>query len=102
MKAYFKITHIALLLFFFGVILLPSINSEFHLFKEKTGNENRTKAVKPNDTIPLSQYIKAYDDYYTDNFSLRDNIIEQHNRFELSFFNVSPVPDGVVVGKDGW
>ncbi|MGQ0828176.1 MAG: alginate O-acetyltransferase AlgX-related protein [Bacteroidota bacterium] len=85
------------------LILLPTLNNYLHLIKEEKGNENRTKFQKPDfDVTRLDAYVKECDNYYTDNFNLRENAIKLHNKFEYSFFGVSPVPDLVVVGKNGW
>lgn len=102
MKAYFKIIHLSMLVFFCVAMLLPSLNEHFHLIAEKKGNENRTKAKKPSDSLGLESYIKSYDTYYSDNFNLRDNLIALHNKLEFSVFDVSPVPDNVIIGKEGW
>jgi len=91
-----------MLVFFFGMLALPTANENLHLIKENKNSENRTKLKKPEFNDTIEKYIKAYDDYYTDNFNLRDNFIELLNKLQFSFFNVSSVPDIVTVGKDGW
>ena len=103
MKVYFKILNISIIACFLGLLLLPTINDIFHLIKEEEGTENRTKFQKPvfvKDSV--EKYAKDYDSYYTDNFNLRNNFIRTLNKFEFSFFDSSPIPDEVVVGKHGW
>lgn len=103
MKTYFKILNIGTLTLFFGMLLLPMVNDKIHLIKEADNSENRVNVTKPEykDTL-IDEYIKAYDDYYTDNFSLRNNFIKLLNQLQFSLFKVSSVPDRVLVGKDGW
>ncbi len=103
MKTYFKILNVIIVVFFLGLLLLPSINANFNLIVLEKGHENRTKATKPEfkDTL-IEKYVKEYDDYYTDNFNLRENFIKFLNQFEYSAFGVSAVPKEVLVGKDGW
>ncbi len=103
MKTYNKSLQILLWLFFTITILLPTVNEKLHFIKESQGNENRTKIQKPNfDSLSVSSFVKAYDDYYSDNFNLRQNFITFHNIFEYLTFNISPVPKDVIIGKDGW
>jgi alginate O-acetyltransferase complex protein AlgJ len=102
-KRYIKILQLLFWILFSGFILLPAMNSCIHFIKENKGNENRTKSPKPDfDLTNLDSYVKKFDTYYTDNFSLRENYIELHNKFEYFILGVSPVPDEVVVGKNGW
>ncbi|MDF2438020.1 MAG: hypothetical protein K0Q95_2396 [Bacteroidota bacterium] len=92
-----------MLIVFGGLILLPAFNHYFEFIYNEPGNENRAKSKRPELNLSnLDAFVKNYDNYYTDNFSLRQNAISLHNRFEYFTFGVSPVPGEVVVGKDGW
>ena len=103
MKKYFNILNIIFILIFSALMLLPMLNSTLHIFKVEAGNENRTKTARPEfDFSKLDAFVRDYDKYYTDNFSLRENGIEFHNKMEYTLWGVSPVPDKVVLGKDGW
>ena len=102
MKTYLKILNILVVLCFFGLLVLPSANEKMHFIQEDQNSENRTKIAKPIYKDTLSNYLKAYDDYYTDNFNLRDNFIELLNKLQFSLFHISSVPDIVTVGKEGW
>lgn len=103
MKTYNKTLQIVLWLFFAAIILLPTLNEHLHFIEENKGNENRTKVQKPNfDSLHLASFVKAFDDYYSDNFNLRQNFISFHNVFEYLVFHISPVPKDVLIGKDGW
>lgn len=88
---------------FSGLIILPTINGVFHFFKEENSHENRNKAKLPVFNVSkLDAFVKEYDSYYSDNFSLRENGISFHNKFEYFLWGVSPVPNEVIVGKNGW
>lgn len=102
MKIYLKILNIVMLVSFLGMLVLPIVNENLHFIKENKNSENRTKIARPIFNDSIEKYIKAYDDYYTDNFNLRDNFIELLNKLQFSLFSVSSVPDIVTVGKDGW
>jgi hypothetical protein len=112
MKTYFKIIYTVTVVLFVGILVFPYLNGNLNFIKEEKGNENRTKIVKPvfNDTLAgrffndslIEQYFKNYDDYYTDNFNLRQNFIKILNQFQYSFLNVSSAPNTVTIGKDGW
>lgn len=91
-----------MLVSFLGILVLPTANENLHFIKENENSENRTKLKKPAFKDTLEKFIKEYDDYYTDNFSLRDNFIKILNKLQFLLFNVSSVPDIVTVGKDGW
>lgn len=66
-------------------------------------NENRKKKEKPDfDLSNLDAYVKKFDAYYNDNFSLRNWAIKTQNNIEYNVFGLSPVPDEVIVGKNGW
>lgn len=103
MKSYFKILQCSTWIIFMGILVLPFLNERFDLIEEVVGNENRKKAKKPNfDVNKLDEFTKAYDKYYTDNFNLRDNFIEIISEIDFNLFNVSPVPNRVTVGNEGW
>jgi hypothetical protein len=102
-KKYFVVLNIFTLLCFLGLVGIPSINKKFKLIHEVKGNENRFKNKMPDfDFRKPDNYITGFDKYYTDNFSLRDNYIKYYNNFEYYLFGVSPVPDEVIVGRQGW
>jgi len=102
MKTYTKLLQILTLVLFLGLSVLPVANHYLHLVGEAKDSENRAKAPEPVWNGDADVYAKAWDSYYTDHFSLRNNYIGFLNRFEFSLFGTSPVPLEVVVGKDGW
>lgn len=82
--------------------MLPTVNKNLNLIENESVHENRAMASKPKiDLKHLDAYVKKYDNYYTDRFSLRNNFIKLLNQFEYSVFKVSATP-AVIMGKDGW
>jgi len=87
---------------FFGLCLVPSLG----LFTGKTNrnSEKRTLAVMPD--IMTNQgingeFTKQYDDYFTDNFAFRSDLITLDAFLYADVLGQS-VSDQVIVGKDGW
>lgn len=103
MKKTEKILNLLTIVIFAGIIFLPLFNTFFKIIPEYKSNENREKAKKPIFAVGhITDFSSQFDDYYTDNFSLRENIIKNLHKFEYYFFNISPSPERVVVGKQGW
>ena len=103
MKSYIKILRIIITVFFIGFILLPLLNGFFKVIPEFEDNENRAKQKSPKFSLStIDRYSHQFEDYFTNNFSLRNNFIHILHRFEYHFFRVSPAPEKVIVGKDGW
>jgi len=99
----YKISSLSFLLTFGIIIFLPLLNGYFNLFNDTNLNENRKKKSKPDfDLSNLDGYVKKFDAYYSDNFSLRNLAIKAHNNIEFNLFGLSPVPREVIVGKNGW
>lgn len=101
-----KITHIraiAILAIFLVIIAIPIINGNLKLVKDIASYENRKMATKPVfDIKNLDPYPSLYDKYYNDNFSLRARLIRFYNLVKLTFFDISPIPKELVIGKNGW
>lgn len=97
-----KTIHISFLVIICIVVLLPSINDRISIIPAAKINENRGLASKPDTSIhnPTS-WVRAYDAYYADNFGLRSNLIKLYNKFEFYVLGVSPMPEKVILGKNG-
>jgi len=95
----------SIILIFLIIIFLPFANGIFHFFSAQSdvlSEENRIRLKKPEFNIKsVFPYFKKYENYYNDNFALRDFMINRFNRIKFSFFKVSPV-DSVLIGKNGW
>ena len=92
--------------FFIFLFFIPLIDGIIHfsprLLKAKN-TENRTLAQSPTMNIDnLDKFPSKYENYYNDHFMLRDVFISWYNRVRAVYFNVSPVPDKAIIGKNGW
>jgi len=87
---------------FFGLCLVPSLG--IFSGRTNTNSEKRTLAVMP-DIITNQgingEFTKQYDDYFTDNFAFRSDLITLDAFLYADVFGQS-VSDQVIVGKDGW
>jgi len=87
-----------------SIVFLTIIFSVMTLFlfldKEEINKvENRKLAELPTfDLGKLDPFPRQYDDYYTDHFPFRSQLVEAFNKFNYSNFKISPLPDKVVVG----
>jgi hypothetical protein len=79
------------------------MNQFLGVVQEADNYENRKLAEKPKFNIEnLDDYTLEYNQYYTDNFSTRGNLINFMNHFEYNLFGVSASPNLVVAGKENW
>lgn len=87
---------------FFGLCLVPSLG--IFTGRTNTNSEKRTLAVMP-DIITNQgingEFTKQYDDYFTDNFAFRSDLITLDAFLYADVLGQS-VSDQVIVGKDGW
>lgn len=87
---------------FVTMIFFPVLNKSLVLVKDSENTENRAPAEMPElDISYLDGFPKKYDQYYSDNFSLRQMLIKSYNYLNLLVFKKSPVPE-VIIGNNGW
>lgn len=88
---------------FIAGISFPLLNEKIKLITDIQNFENRKLGKKPELNIShLDPYPSWFEIYYNDNFNLRSRLLKLHNIAKLELFNSSPIPDRVIVGKDGW
>lgn len=98
-----KFRNLIISIVFISLISFPFFNSKFALIKDIENTENRQPAAKPNfDINHLDYYPSKFDKYYSDNFTVRQRLIKYYNQLNLVLFKKSPVPDQVIIGKNGW
>lgn len=96
-----------------ATVLLPLVYIMFSFSAHTDGSftksreygniENRRLATMPAfDSENWLKWTADFDDYYRDNFGLRQPLTELLCRFKFYALGVSPFPDQVIVGKDGW
>ncbi|MDR1131178.1 MAG: hypothetical protein LBL15_02025 [Oscillospiraceae bacterium] len=69
------------------------------------GNLRETRSAAPEPVLPDGslnmRYTAELDDYFSDNFAFRGELINAYSGFITNTLNVSPVAD-VILGRDGW
>ena len=95
---------IGLLVFVFLIFLsFPLFNNNLNYVKDFENLENRSMAAKPKlNTRAFDTYIEEYERYYNDNFSIRFMLVKFFNWFNVDVLKKSPLPDRLVLGKNGW
>jgi len=98
-----KITNTILTIGFLSIIFTGLL--QFHLAKKEELNmaENRKLAERPVfDINNLDPLPSQFDKYFTDHFPYRTRIVTVFNEINLNKFNISPLPDKVMIGLDGY
>lgn len=101
---HFPILRITLIItVFVSIVSFPLINSKVQIFSDIENTENRKAADKPTfEPSRADQFPEAYDQYYNDQFPLRQRIVKTYNWLVFNAFNQSPLPNKVTLGQDGW
>lgn len=101
-KLYY-ITNIILSIGFMAIIIFPTIQKYFPILPISESREKRELADRPGfDIISLDPFPLAYENYYNDHFSLRSQLVRFKSNLSIHIFRQSPMPDKVIIGKDGW
>jgi hypothetical protein len=88
---------------FIAVIAFPLLNKCIGIVNDIGSSENRQLSAAPTfEFNKLDPFPSLYDKYYSDHFTLRSRIIKAFNVLNIKLFEKSPIPDQVVIGKDGW
>ena len=83
-------------------ISLPILDYPLKLASENSNTENRKMNTLPEFNLKkLDPFPKKMDDYYSDNFRYREDLLELNSWFMLNVLNLSPI-DKIIVGKEGW
>lgn len=88
---------------FLLLLLLPSLDQLLNLSAGFKSTEKRILTPLPTLKFPhLRTYIADFNQYYKENFGWRNALFYQYSRFKYSVMGVSPLPDKVVLSKNGW
>jgi hypothetical protein len=91
------------ILLFALTILSPFLQERLHLFKYKSLTENRLMKPRPKDWPTLFEsgmsFAKRYEEYFNDNYGLRDLLIRTKNQLDYLFFHKA---EKIVIGPDNW
>ncbi len=86
-----------------SIIGLVFLNNRFQFIKSDASQENRILASKPTlTTYNFFSYPDEYANYAKDHFSFRNDLFFLHSLYMTKVFGTSPMPDDLLMGKDGW
>lgn len=88
---------------FMVIIVLPIFDSVSNIIPSEKINENRALKTMPVfDITLLDSFPQAYDEYYTDNFELRNQFLLFNSKLKVEIFNVPPINSKAIIGSNGW
>lgn len=88
---------------FAALLFFPWVNGQFRLVPDLPNAENRQLAEEPLLFLDsLDSFPLLYNRFYEDNFSLRYSAINLYGQLQYRLFHTSPVPQSVIMGRDGW
>jgi alginate O-acetyltransferase complex protein AlgJ len=90
--------------FIFAILLLlPTLDQLLGLSVRFSSTENRNLKGMPAVNFPhVRSFVKQFDRYYKENFGWRNALFYMYSRWKFHILEQSPLPEKVVVGKDGW
>ncbi len=92
-----------LLIGFIVCISFPTINGITKILPDIISNENRRIQSFPKiDTCKIEKLSKYFEEYLTDNISVRNRMIKLYNQLNIFVFRSSPIVIKAIVGKNGW
>jgi alginate O-acetyltransferase complex protein AlgJ len=95
--------HIILPVVFALFLVLPIVNRYTGWPMDIENSENRALAEKPIfDLCDLEPFPVKFDSFFNDHFPLRNYSIAKLSEIKSIHFGISPLPDKVIIGKQGW
>ncbi len=94
----FSFSTVLLVSVFVFIIIIPLAGK-----KEDESLEKRTLAKFPEFNLHnVWEFFFGFRDYFSDHFAYRNLAVGTVNKIGFIVFNISPMPDHVVIGKDQW
>ena len=85
------------------LLLLPTLDQVTGLSAEFSSTENRRLKRMPDLHFPhVRSFVQQFDRYYKENFGWRNALFYAYSRWKYNVLEQSPLPEKVVVGKNGW
>jgi hypothetical protein len=98
-----RVIRIISIAIFFFFLCSPKAHKRWHFVQYASLTENRLKTPRPKDwkTLfePGGSYAHKYEEYFNDNYGLRDLFIRLKNQVDFWLFRQS---EKVVIGRDDW
>lgn len=92
------------LAFGFAVLLvLPALDAWLGLSGRFQSTENKRQSSRPELHFPhVRSFVRQFDAWYKENFGWRNALFYAYSRWQFRGLHQSPLPEKVVVGKQGW
>jgi len=88
---------------FFILILIPVVEIFLDVFPEGENHENRAmKGMPVLDSIDYNSFPSEFDEYYTDNYTLRNHLLRLNSKIKFNVFSIPPIEGKAFLGSDGW
>lgn len=88
---------------FILILVLPTTDSIFHFIPDVKNTENRKLKTKPRFILPIHDtFPNSYDEYYSDNFDLRNQFLWFNSKLRFHMFNIPPIRGKAIMGRNGW
>jgi len=82
---------------------MPLLDQLLNLSAGFVSTEKRILTPKPVFHFPHAKtYIVNFTKYYRENFGWRNALYYQYSHWKYNVLGVSPLPDKVIIGKNGW
>ncbi|MEZ0611759.1 hypothetical protein ACAW74_24825 [Fibrella sp. WM1] len=88
--------------FFFVLLLLPTVEYFLGLTTVQTMENKQMIQAKGQGVDYLKSIVKQINSYYVGNFGGRNLLVYCHSFLNYFLLKQSPIPEQVVLGKDGW
>jgi hypothetical protein len=95
---------LCLIVTFCALLLLPTLDTFFHLDHAPTPNEKRLPSAFPRWSEPgvsFKTHLAGVEAWFNDHFGFRKRLIRFHHKWKRSLFKESSFSE-VIMGRDGW
>lgn len=84
-------------------LVLPTLDQLFKFSAAFKSTEKNVLAPLPRLQFPhVLSYISGFSKFYKENFGWRNALFYQYSQFKYYVLGVSPLPQKVILGKNGW
>jgi hypothetical protein len=88
---------------FVVLLMLPAVQYVVPLFPAVESSENRKPADMPVfDPVNPDPFPEAFNSFFVDHFPVRNQLVLIRSHLLTNMLKVSPMPDKVIFGRDGW
>lgn len=85
------------------LLLMPALDQWLHLSARFQSTEKRALAAQPALNFPhIKTFVHQYEQYFNENFGWRNALFYAYSSWKLNILGESPLPEKVIVGKNGW